>query len=92
MDDCKCSWGAEVRALLDEEIAESQILTAKIEFLDTLHEVVILRVWRWAPHKDSHGDSIEELRSLVSKDDEGKLQCRVIQGSRSGGKKEEVDD
>lgn len=87
-DDRKCTWGAEVRALLDKEIAENQILTAKIEFLDNLHEVAILRVWRRAPSQDSYGDGIEELRSLVSKDGEGKLQCWVIQGSRSSEKGE----
>lgn len=74
----------EMEGLIDREIAEGQIVAAEIEFLDPHRHAAVLRVWRRAKG-DSHGDVIEELRSLVTRDDNGNLLCQVIQGSRSGG-------
>jgi len=64
----------EIEDLIDREIAETQILAADIEFLDYRRQTAVLTVWRRA----EHGDHVEELRSLVDKDDEGNLRCRII--------------
>ena len=81
--DLEDTFWQEMEGLIDKEIAEGQILAAEIEFLDPHHNAAVLRVWRRAKG-DSHGDEIEELRSLVTRDGDGKLLCQVIQGSRSG--------
>jgi len=73
-----------VHALMDREIAEGQIKAWRMEFVDETNCVAVVRVWRRAK-KDAWGDSIEELRSLVSKGDDGTLLGRVIQGSRTSG-------
>ena len=73
----------EIERLIDREIIENQILAADVESLDARHQTAVLMVWRRAPQKDSYGDGIEELRSLVTRDGDGKLLCWVIQGSRS---------
>jgi len=77
------SFKRRVCALMDREIAEGQIKAWRMKFVDETNCVAVVKVWRKAK-KDSHGDSIEELRSLVSKGDDGTLLCQVIQGSRSG--------
>ena len=64
----------EIEDLIDKEIAENQIRAAEIEFLDEERQKAVLRVWRRA----AHGDCIEELRSLVDKDEQGKLRCQII--------------
>ena len=65
----------EVQALIDKEIVENQIRAGTIEILDERNETAILRVWRRAPK----GPYIQELRSLVDKDDKGNLRCQIIQ-------------
>ena len=77
----------EVRARIDEEIAENQIKAGKIEFVDEVNCVAVIRVWRRMA-KDAYGDSIGELRALMSKNSEGELHCQIIQGSRLGIKVE----
>ena len=81
--DLEDAFWQEIESLIDREIAEGQILAAEVEFLDPHRHAAVLRVWRMAKG-DSHGDVIEELRSLVTRDSDGKLLCQVIQGSRSG--------
>ena len=67
----------EIEALIDREIAENQIVAADVEFIDPRHQVAVLTVWR------RQGDCIEELRSLVDKDSEGNLRCRIIKRGES---------
>ena len=86
--DLEDAFWQEIEGLIDKEIAENQIVAAEIEFLDPHRHAAVLRVWRRAKG-DSHGDVIEELRSLVTRDSDGKLLCQVIQGSRSGGRGDE---
>ena len=82
--DLEDAFWQEIEGLIDKEIAGNQIVAAEIEFLDPHRHAAVLRVWRRAK-SDSRGDTIEELRSLVTRGDDGKLLCQVIQGSRSRG-------
>ena len=70
----------EIEALIDDEISENQIVTADITFLDWRNKAAVLTVWRRA----AQGDCIEELRSLVDKDSEGNLRCRIIKQGEQG--------
>lgn len=68
------SFWIEIQNLIDKEIADNQIKFAKIEYMDELRQKAVLKVWRRA----AQGDCIEELRSLVNKDEHGKLRCQII--------------
>jgi len=69
----------EIETLIDKEITENQIVAADVETIDPLRQFAVLTVWRRA----AQGDCIEELRSLVDKDGEGNLRCRIIKRGES---------